>query len=91
MMFGFSRSFAITTMPHAYPNFLNKVNDSVQMQMPNCSGYLSIFVDAGENLIMADDVVTPSNPPVAPIEDEELEKEPLNMNVSQRSHEEEPS
>jgi hypothetical protein len=45
---------------------------------------------------MADDVVTPSNPPVAPIDKEELEEAPFNevaleVNVSQRSREEEPS
>ncbi len=44
---------------------------------------------------MADDVVTPSNPPVAPIDKEELEEvsfeEAFEVNVSQRSREEEPS
>jgi hypothetical protein len=30
--------------------------------------YLSIFVDAGEISVMADDVVTPSNLSVAPVE-----------------------
>ncbi len=45
---------------------------------------------------MADDVATPSNPPVAPVDKEELEEAPLNevaleVNVSQRSREEEPS
>jgi hypothetical protein len=40
---------------------------------------------------MADDVATPSNLPVAPIEQEELEEMPLDVNVSQRQHEEEPS
>jgi hypothetical protein len=49
------------------------------------------FVDAGEILVMADNVVMPSNPPVAPVEQEELEEAPFDMNVSQRSCEEEPS
>jgi len=45
---------------------------------------------------MADDVATPSNLPVAPVDKEELEEAPLNevaleVNVSQRSREEEPS
>jgi hypothetical protein len=53
------------------------------MQVPNCFGYLLIFVDAGQNLVMANDVVMPSNPSVAPIEKEELEETPLNVNVSQ--------
>jgi hypothetical protein len=61
------------------------------MQVLIWFGYPSIFVDAGEILVMADDVVTPSNPPVAPIEQEKLEEVPLDVNVSQRSCEEEPS
>ncbi len=59
--------------------------------MPKWFGYLSDFVDAGENFVMADDVVMPSDPPVAPVEKEELEEAPLDVNVSQRSHEEKPS
>jgi hypothetical protein len=55
-----------------------------------------IFVDAGDNLVMADDVATPSNPPIAPIDKEELEEAPLDeitleVNVSQRSREEKTS
>jgi hypothetical protein len=40
---------------------------------------------------MADDVAMPLNPLVAPIEHEELEEAPLDMNVSQRPREEESS
>jgi hypothetical protein len=40
---------------------------------------------------MADDVITPLNPLIAPVEHEEFEEAPLDVNVSQRSHEEEPS
>ncbi len=45
---------------------------------------------------MPDDVATPSNVPVAPVDKEELEEVlldevALEVNVSQRSHEEEPS
>ncbi len=45
---------------------------------------------------MADDVATPSNPLVAPVDKEELEEAPfekvaLEVNVSQWSREEEPS
>jgi hypothetical protein len=45
---------------------------------------------------MMDDVSTPSNPLVAPVDKEELEEAPLNelmleVNVSQRSRKEEPS
>ncbi len=39
---------------------------------------------------MADDVVTPSNPLVAPIEEKELEEASLDMNVSQRLHNKNP-
>jgi len=47
-----------------------------------------LVVDAGEDLIMVDDVTTPSNPPVSLIEKEELEEAPLDVNVFQRSHKE---
>jgi hypothetical protein len=53
------------------------------MQMPIWFDYLSVFVDVGEILVMADDVATPSNPPVAPMEQEELEEAPLDVNVFQ--------
>jgi len=49
------------------------------------------FVDAGENLVMADDVATPSNPPGSLIENEELEETSFDVNVFQRSRKEEPS
>ncbi len=39
---------------------------------------------------MADDDAMPSNPLVAPIQQEELEETPLDLNVSQRPHEEKP-
>ncbi len=39
---------------------------------------------------MADDDATPSIPPVAPVEQEELEEAPLDLDVSQRPREEEP-
>jgi hypothetical protein len=59
------------------------------MQMPNWFGYPSIFFYVGEIFVMADDVTTPSNRPVAPVEQEELEKAQLDMNVYQRSCEKE--
>jgi hypothetical protein len=67
-MSGFSRSSAIITMLFAYLNFLNKGNNPFQLQVPNYFGYLSIFVDVNENLVMADDIATPLNPSIAPIE-----------------------
>ncbi len=39
---------------------------------------------------MADDDATPSIPPVAPVQQEELEEAPLDLDVSQRPREEEP-
>jgi hypothetical protein len=42
-----------------------------------------VFVNTGENSVKADDVITPSNPPVALIENEEFEKPPLDVTVSQ--------
>jgi hypothetical protein len=38
------------------------------MQVPIWFSYLLVFVDAGEILVMVDDVATPSNPPIAPVE-----------------------
>jgi hypothetical protein len=61
------------------------------MQVLIWFGHPSVFIDASEILIMAEDVVTPSNPPIAPVKQEELQEVPLDMNVSQRPHEEEPS
>jgi hypothetical protein len=56
--------------------------------VPNWFDYLSDFVDANENLVMADDVVTPSDSLVILVEKEEPEETPLNVNISQRSREE---
>jgi hypothetical protein len=39
---------------------------------------------------MSDDVATLSNPPVALVEQEELEEAPLDMIVSQQPHKEKP-
>ncbi len=41
-------------------------------------------------LVMADDDATPSNPPVALVQQEELEEASFDLNVSQRPCEEEP-
>jgi len=49
------------------------------------------FVDAGEHLVMANDVATPSNPLISLIEKEELEEALPDVKVSQRSCEEKPS
>ncbi len=39
---------------------------------------------------MADDDATPSNPPVAPVQQKELEEAPLDLNVFQRPRKEKP-
>jgi len=56
-----------------------------------CTTFL-VFVDLlmQVQLVMADDDVTPSNPPVAPVQQEELEEAPFALNVSQWPCEEEP-
>jgi hypothetical protein len=41
-----------------------------------------VFVDASEDSIMADEVVSPSNPLVALVKEEKLEETPLDVNVS---------
>jgi hypothetical protein len=81
-MSGFSRSFAIIATLYAFPIFLNKGNNPLRIQMPNSLSYLLIFVDTCENLVMANDATTPLNPPVAPVEKEELEEALLDVNVS---------
>jgi hypothetical protein len=50
-----------------------------------------VFVDAGDNLVMADGIATPSNPLIALVEQEELKEVPFEVNVSQRPCEEESS
>jgi len=59
--------------------------------VPNWFGYLSDFVDVGEIFVMVDNVATPLDPPIAPVEKEDLEKAPLDLNVSQWSREEKSS
>ncbi len=49
-----------------------------------------VFINAGEDSIMADNVIMPSNPPITPVEEDELEEAPLDVNVSQQSHKEDP-
>ncbi len=41
-------------------------------------------------LVMADNDAAPSNPPFAPVQQEELEEAPLDLNVSQWPREEKP-
>ncbi len=60
------------------------------MQMPNYFSYLSICINASENLVMADNIVTPLNPLITPIKKEELEDTSHDVNVFQQLHEEKP-
>jgi hypothetical protein len=46
-----------------------------------------VFLSMQAQLVMVDDDAMPSNPLVAPVQQEELEKTPLDLNVSQRSRE----
>jgi hypothetical protein len=50
----------------------------------------SLFLLMQVQLVMVDDDATPSNPLVAPVQQEELKEAPLDLNVSQRPREEEP-
>jgi hypothetical protein len=52
------------------------------MQIPNYFSCPFGFVDVSEDSITTNDVIMPSNSPVAPIKGKELEEASLNMNVS---------
>jgi hypothetical protein len=83
MMFEISWGSAITPTPYAYPNLLNKKASTLSKRKYHIvSATLLVFIDAGENLVMADDVAKPSNPLVSLVEKEELEEAPLDVNVS---------
>jgi hypothetical protein len=79
------------SLPHltlALICYNKKVSTPSECKYHIVSTTLLVFVDAGENLVMADDVATPSNPPVSLVKKKELEEAPLDVNVSQWSHEE---
>jgi len=81
-MLGFSWSFVVIAIHYAYFNSLNKDIDLFGMQILNCFDYFLVLIDVGEDVIMANDVVTPLNFPIVLVEEEELEKSSINMNVS---------
>ncbi len=96
-MFEFSWGSTVTPTPYAYPNLLNKKASTPSERKYHivCTIFL-VFCWCRWKLVMANDVATPSNPPVALVDKEELEKTSLDevaleVNVSQRSCEEEPS
>jgi len=65
-MFEFSRGFIFTPTPYAYLNLLNKkASTPSERKYHIVSATLLVFVDAGENFVMANDVSTPSNPAVS--------------------------
>jgi len=91
-MFEFSWSFVVTPTPYAYPNLWNKkASTPSKRKYPIVSTTLLVFINVGEILVMVDDIAMPSNPLVLVVEKEELEEASLDVNVSQRSCEEESS
>jgi len=90
-MFEFSWGSTVTPTPYAYPNLLNKkALTPFEHKYHIVSTTFLVFVDVYENLVMTDDVVTPSNLPVSLVEKEKLEEASFDVNVSQRSCEKEP-
>jgi hypothetical protein len=73
------------SLPHIMPTLIPKINASTPFKCKYqiVLATISIFVDVGEDLLMVDDVATPSNPLVVPVKEEELEKTSLDVNVSQ--------
>ncbi len=72
-MFEFSWNFVVTPTPYAYLNLLNKkASIASERKYHIVSATLLVFVDAGENLVMADDVATPLNPLVSLVEKEKI-------------------
>ncbi len=68
-MFQFSWGSTITPTPYAYLNLLNKKTSTpFERKYHIVSATLLVFVDVGENLVMVDDVTTPSNPLVSLVE-----------------------
>jgi hypothetical protein len=80
---------------------LNKSKTPFECKCQIGSATFQFFIDASENLVVANDVITPSNSPVALVKKDKLEdaplgktplnEAPLDINVSQWSREEEPS
>jgi hypothetical protein len=81
-MLGFSCSSIVTAARYAYPNLLNKGINLFQCKYQIIFITLLVFVDVSEKSIMEDDVTMPLNPPVVLVKGKELEKAPLDVNVS---------
>jgi hypothetical protein len=83
-----------SSLPHFTPALIcynKKTLTPFKRKYHIVSATFLVFVDACENLGMADDVATPSNPSISLVEKEKLEETSFDVNVSQRSREEEPS
>jgi len=82
-----------SSLPHITPTLIKKIKalTSFKCKYQIILTTLLVFVDASEDLIMVDDATTLSNPPIAPIEEEEVEEAPFDMNVSQWLCKKEPS
>jgi len=82
----------LPSLPRLIPTLISRLKGMTPLNISAKLVQLPFkFVDAGENLVMVDDVATPSNPPIALVEKEELEEAPLDVNVSQQSREKKPS
>ncbi len=81
------------SLPHITPTLIFKIKalTPFEWKYQIVQATLLVFVNIGDDSIMADDVVTFLNPLVVPIEKEEFEKAPLDVNVSQWLHEEKSS
>ncbi len=92
----------LPSLPHLTPTLICSIKRFRPFLNASTTLFLlpSVFVNAGDNLVMADDVAMPSNPPVEAIDKEKFEEAtfdetPLNevvleANVFQWPREEEP-
>ncbi len=72
-MFEFSWGSVVTPTPYAYLNLLNKKTSTPSERKYHIFfATFLVFVDANENLVMANDVAMPLNPPVSLVEKEEF-------------------
>ncbi len=75
-----------SSLPHFTPALIcynKKTLTPFKRKYHIVSATFLVFVDASENLVMANDVAMPSNPPVSLVEKEEFKETPLDVNVFQ--------
>jgi hypothetical protein len=80
-----------SSQPQIMPTLILKIKISISFK---CKYQITIttllvFVDASEDSITTNDVVTPLNFPTALVEDEKFEETPLYVNVSQQTYKKE--